>query len=158
VLSAGAILTAGNAVVLSQLLQRANSVVSWLVVVCTVGLLVNVALIVLALVSATGVLVSLRPSREMFPDPNLPIGLAFNASDTIRYAGDFDKFHETMRTRNASEILESAYVDLWIIIRQHRHRYARLRTSVRALRYAALVFLTVLTTLVIANMVASTGI
>jgi hypothetical protein len=154
VLSAGAILTARNAVVLSQLLQQTISLVSWLVVVCAAGLLVNVGLIVLALVSATGVLVSLRPSREMFPDPDLPIGLAFNASDTIQYAGEFSKFHETMRTRKTSDMLEAAHMELWIIIRQHRHRYARLRTSVRALRHAATVFLTVLTTLVIANMIA----
>lgn len=153
VLSAGALLTAGNAVILSQLLQQTTSLAPWVVVVCTAGLLVNVALIVLALVSATGVLISLQPSRELFPDPDLPISLAFNASDTIKHAGEFSTFHETMRTQHPSELLRSAHVELWIIIKQHRHRYARLRTSVRALRHAANVFLTVLTTLVIANMI-----
>jgi hypothetical protein len=33
---------------------------------------------------------------------------------------------------------QSAEVELWVCVQQHRYRYSRLRTAVRLLRYAAL--------------------
>jgi hypothetical protein len=151
VLSAGAILTAGNAVILSQLLQNA-ALVLWLVALCTAGLLASAGLIVLAIVRATGVLVSLRLTREMFPDPDPPIGLVFNATDTVRHAPLFEQFDQAVRAQDLNAILGAAHVELWIIIRQHRHRYGKLRGSVKALRLSATIFLSVLAVLVIANL------
>ncbi|MFD8495904.1 hypothetical protein [Amycolatopsis sp. NPDC059657] len=153
VLSAGAILTAGNAVILSQLLQQTLPANVWLVTICTVGLTISAALIVLAIIRATGVLVSLRLTREMFPESDLPTGLVFNATDTVRHAPEFRRFYQVVGEQNLPDVLLSAHVELWIIIRQHRHRYAKLRDSVRALRYAAMIFLVVLTVLVITNLI-----
>jgi hypothetical protein len=153
VLSAGAILSAGNAVILSQLLQQSASSRLWLIAVCTFGLTASAALIVLSVIRATGVLVSLRLTRDMFPDPDLPPGLVFNATDTVRHAPTFRQFQDAVWSQDLAHILEAANVELWIIIRQHRHRYARLRSAVRALRFAATAFLAVLTVLVISNLI-----
>jgi hypothetical protein len=155
VLSAGAILTAGNAVILSQLLQRATDLHQWLLVLCTLGLVASASLIVLAIVRATGVLVSLQSYRTMFPDPKLPSSLVFNAPDTMRLSSTFTEFEEAVAAQEPPDILRAAHVELWIIIRQHRYRYAQLRSAVRALRYSATIFLAVLTMLVIANLIVS---
>lgn len=155
VLSAGAILTAGNAVILSQLLQRTTAFHQWLLVMCTLGLVASASLIVHAIIRATGVLVSLRSSREIFPDSTLPSGLVFNAPDTMRLTSSFAAFERAAAAQTLPDILRAANVELWIIIRQHRHRYARLRSAVRALRYSATIFLAVLTMLVIANLITS---
>jgi hypothetical protein len=152
VLSAGAILSAGNAVILSLLLQQEGGHLR-LVAVCSVGLTASAALVVLAIIRATGVLVSLRPARDLFPDPDLPVGLAFNATDTVRHAPTFRRFCESLGSQGLADILEAAHVELWICVRQHRYRYARLRGAVSALRHAATIFLAVLTVLVVSNLI-----
>jgi hypothetical protein len=50
-----------------------------------------------------------------------------------------------------AETLERGLAELWIIILQHRYRYEKLRSAVRALRRAALLFLGVLIILIVTN-------
>ena len=152
VLSAGAILSAGNAVILSQLLQQSASSRLWLIAVCTFGLTASAALIVLSVIRATGVLVSLRLTRDMFPDPDLPPGLVFDHRHCAARP-HLSTVQDAVWSQDLAHILEAANAELWIIIRQHRRRYARLRSAVRALRFAATVFLAVLTVLVISNLI-----
>jgi len=153
VLSAGTILSAGNAVVLSQLLSSSGDIRGWLLAAFSTGIVASASLIVLAVIRATGVLVSLRLARRMFPADDLPAGLVFNATDTVHHLKSFTEFRALMESQDYAQILEAAQVELWIVVRQHRHRYSKLRGAVRALRRAALAFLMVLIALVIVNLV-----
>jgi hypothetical protein len=146
VLSAGAILSAGNALVLSQVLgggfDRFNR---WVVVVFTLVALVSAATVLLALVRAGDVLVTRRGSRRLFDDGTLPVSLIFNGTDTVERLVTFDAFRSALGRQSAPDALAAAEVELWIGIRQHRHRYGQLRSAVRLLRCAAAAFLLLLT-------------
>jgi hypothetical protein len=141
VLSAGAILSAGNAVVLAQLLGNAERPSDWMLILLSVGIAGSVSLIVLAVIRATEVLVSLRLTRDLFSDKDFPPGIFFNASDTVRHIGSYSELRSSMKASTNADILDWALVELWIVVRQHRYRYSKLRAAVRALRRAAIVFL-----------------
>lgn len=89
----------------------------------------------------------------MFPENDLPAGLLFNPSDTVRHMKNFTDLRENVRVSGYQEILDFALVELWIVVRHHRYRYSKLRAAVRALRRAAVIFLGVLTLLVTENLI-----
>ncbi|MGQ4482077.1 hypothetical protein [Streptomyces sp. SAS_276] len=154
VLSAGAILSAGNAVVLARLIDgpdpRINSALALLF---GVGLLTSTGLVVLSLIFATGVLVTPKASRETFSDgPDLPLAVPFNPSDTVRELKTYTEFRSAINDQGYAAMVEAAQVELWIGIRQHRLRYVRLRSATRVLRWAALAFLMSLAGFVIATL------
>jgi hypothetical protein len=156
VLSAGAILSAGNAVVLSQLLgNSATQVSSWLLAIFTVAAMASAFLIVLSLIRASNVLVTPRDSRRMFSASGaLPKSLVFNGTDTVEHVASFDEFRTVVEMQGGQAILEAAEVELWVGIQQHRHRYIRLRGAVRLLRHAAVTFMAILATAMIVNLVS----
>lgn len=143
VLSAGAILSAGNAVVLVRLIDgpdpRINSALALLF---GTGLLTSTGLVVLSLIFATGVLITPKDSREIFGDgPDLPLAVPFNPSDTVRELKTYTDFSSAINNQDYAAMVEAAQVELWNGIRQHRLRYLRLRSATRVLRWAALTFL-----------------
>ncbi|WP_280893413.1 MULTISPECIES: hypothetical protein [unclassified Streptomyces] len=152
VLSAGAILSAGNAVVLARLIDSPDSGLSSATTLAFgLGLLLSVGLVVLSLTLATGVLVTPKPSRDTFMDArNLPAALVFNPTDTVRELESYEDFRSSVESQSYQAILAAAQIELWIGIRQHRHRYLRLRAATRVLRWAAVVFVVSLTGFVIA--------
>jgi hypothetical protein len=155
VLSASAILSAGVAVVLSQLLSNSAELKGWPLTVFSAGTAATALLLVLSLVLAMDALISLRRSSQMFPDPARPpgAGLIFDAADTVEGLKSLADLSNAVKTEVYGQTLDRALAELWILIRQHRHRYGRLRGAVRALRYAAILFLAVLIGLVIMNAV-----
>lgn len=151
VLSAGAILSAGNAVVLARLIDGPDSGLAiTTTLVFGLGLLLSIGLVVLSLILATGVLVTPKPSRDTFADAReLPVALVFNPTDTVRELKTYDDFRSSVEGQSYQAILAAAQIELWIGIRQHRHRYLRLRAATRVLRWAAVVFVVSLTGFVI---------
>jgi hypothetical protein len=145
VLSASAILSAGNAVVLAQVLGGEPERFSrWVVLVFAVGVLAGVALVVRALLQAARVLVTPRPSGEMFSDDGqLPPALLFNGTYTAKAGSTYEEFRSAVAAQSEADRIEAAQVELYVCIRQHRHRYVRLRGAVRSLAWAAGVFLLV---------------
>jgi hypothetical protein len=143
VLSAAAILLAGNALILSRLLAGSNATLSApLAVVFGTGMLASVALVIVSLIRASGVLVTIRASRDTFARAQgLPSALLFNDTDTVSQLATFDDFRAAVDTQDYEAILEAAKVELWIGLLQHRHRYLHLRGAVQALRWAAIAFL-----------------
>jgi hypothetical protein len=155
VLSAGAILSAGVAVALSQLLSNSAELKGWPLTVFSVGAAATALLLVLSLILAMDALISLRRSIQLLPDPTRPrgAGLIFDGADTIDGLKSFADFSNALKTEVHEQTLDRALAELWTLIRQHRHRYRRLRGAVRALRYAAILFLAVLIGLIITNAV-----
>jgi len=143
VLSAAALLLAGNALLLSRLLAGPNARLNGpLAAVFGAGMLASVALVIISLVYASGVLATIRSSRETFGGAQrLPPALLFNDTDTMSQLATFDDFRAAVDTQDYAAILEAAKVELWIGLLQHRHRYLRLRGAIRALRWAAIAFL-----------------
>ncbi|WP_328499657.1 hypothetical protein OG828_48975 [Streptomyces sp. NBC_00457] len=143
VLSAGAILSAGNAVVLVRLIDGTDPPLDTTVALLFgAGLLTSIGLVVLSLIFATGVLVTPKASRETFTDGHdLPLALTFNPSDTVRELKTYAAFRTAVADQGYAAMLEAAQVELWIGIRQHRLRYVRLRSAARVLRWAAVAFL-----------------
>jgi len=156
VLSAGAILSAGNAVVLSQVLNGSfDRYNRWLVLLFSAGVLVGAGLVILSIVRAANVLVTLRPSHDLFGDDRgLPPALLYNGSYTVTVAHTFEAFRTEVAAQTDAERVEAAQVELYVDIRQHRHRYAQLRAAVRSLRWAATVFLVLLGVGVVMKLVA----
>lgn len=141
VLSAATILSAGNAVILSRQLRLPADLPRLLAVAVTIALISSTALVVCAIIFATRVLVSLKSSRAIFPSANLPSGFLFNATDTVKLAPNFGDFEKAAHGQTWDDILRASYVELWTVIRQHRHRYSMLRRAIRFLRAAAVIFL-----------------
>ncbi|WP_406356304.1 hypothetical protein [Streptomyces sp. NBC_00658] len=142
VLSAGAILSAANAVVLARLIDSPDvRIGTELALILGSGLLISIGLVVLSLILATGVLVTPKPSRDTFRDArDLPPALVFNPTDTLRELKTYDDFRSNVERQPYRAILAAAQLELWIGIRQHRHRYLRLRAATRVLRWAAMAF------------------
>lgn len=155
VLSAGALLSAGNAVVLTQLIGDVGRHAGvWSIAAFSIGLTVSACLVVVALAGASGVLVTLKDSRTLFAQETpLPDALLFNGPDTVRLLSSFDAFYSASLAQTEEQALEAAHVELWIVIQQHRHRYSKLRSSVRTLRLAAIAFLLVFVGLIIDNLI-----
>jgi hypothetical protein len=143
VLSAAAILLAGNALILSRLLAGPDARLTRpLAAVFGAGMLASVALVIISLIHASGVLATIRTSRETFGGAQrLPPALLFNDTDTMSQLATFDDFRAAVDTQDYEAILEAAKVELWIGLLQHRYRYLRLRGAIRALRWAAIAFL-----------------
>ncbi|MDG4789039.1 hypothetical protein O7626_24435 [Micromonospora sp. WMMD1102] len=155
VLSASAILSAGNAVVLAQLLggSAADRLGPVPLVLFTLASLVSAGLVVLSLLRAASVLVTIRPSRAILGSgAELPEALVFNGTDTVRRLHSFAEFQAALAGQRDPEIRQAAQVELWIGIQQHRQRYVRLREAVRLLRYAAVAFLFILAGAMIGNL------
>ncbi|MFD9697983.1 hypothetical protein [Lentzea sp. NPDC059081] len=146
VMSAGALLSAGNAVVLTHLLSvPAGRFSAWLLICFTIGLAGSACLVVMSLIRAAGVLVTIKDSRTMFASQQqLPPSFLFNGPYTVEHFGAFEDFWSHSRAQNLDDILQAAHVELWLVIKQHRHRYQKLREAVRRLRWAAIAFLVVL--------------
>jgi hypothetical protein len=153
VLSAGAILSAGNAVLLGQVLGSSAAWLdrwAWLLAI-TVATMATALLVVASVITAAGVLLTGRRSRDVFTAVrDIPVGLIFNGSDTIKNVKDFAGFRAATH-QSAQEMADAAEVDLWVCIHQHRHRYGRLRLAVRLLRWAAVAFLLILLIVLTAN-------
>ena len=156
VLSAAAILLAGIALILSRLLAGPDARLSApLAGVFGSVLLASLTLVIISLIRASGVLVTVRASRETFAGAQrLPSALLFNDTDTVSQLATFDDFRAAVDTQDYEAILEAAKVELWIGLLQHRHRYLRLRQAVRALRWAAIAFLVSAVGIVIAVLVS----
>jgi hypothetical protein len=144
VLNAGAILSAGNAVMLSVLFANPRLVSGPLVLGYSAGVAVSIFFIVMAMMLANGVLVSLRVTRHLLRADQLPLGLLFNATDTAARFKTFPEFQMHIASESYLQILHNAEVELWVGMRTYRYRYARLRSAIRALRVAAMIFLVLL--------------
>ena len=146
VLSAGALLSAANAVVIVQLLRVDLDRPSPLALAsCVLVGLVSFVLIVLAVIRASGVLVTGRDTRRTFAHLGaLPLGLIFNGTDTVAHVRSFEEFSAVFSRQTEADILKAAQVELWVCIQQHRRRYLNLRSSVRILQYASVSLLVLL--------------
>jgi hypothetical protein len=157
VLSAGAILSAGNAVVLSPILTGfAIPVPSWVVAGLSLVVMVSTALVILSLFHASNVLVTRQSSRQAFGSgQDLPISPLFNGTDTVEHFPTFADFSNLVRAQTKHDLLAAAEVELWIVVQQHRRRYVELRRAVRDLRYAAVTFLLILVGIILTNLFVS---
>ncbi|MEV8511786.1 hypothetical protein [Dactylosporangium sp. NPDC051484] len=151
ILSAAAILSAANAVILSQVLTGPIHDRQWLFATFGVALLASTALVVLSLIRSASVLVTSRDSRALFGvGDEVPPGLIFNGTDTVQRLRSFAEFANTVESQQEADIYRAAQVELWIGIKQHRYRYVRLRSAGRLLRWAAVTVLLVLGSVVVA--------
>lgn len=150
ILSATAILSAGCVVELTLVLGKTTLSLRGLertLLIAGVGL--TITLVVVGLVHATTLLATSKQTRRMLAGgQDLPIGLIFNGTDTIREISSFRDFTAVVETQGHQQILRAAEVELWITIHQHRWRYVRLRVATRLLRLSALAFLVMLLTIV----------
>lgn len=156
VLGSGAILSTGDAVVMSRLLATGGSVIGgWPRWVLGGGLTLSAVLVVMVLLRASGVLVALRGSRRLFPeDSDLPQAFLYNGRDTLDRADTFPKFRTAIQADDYVSMVEAVQVELWIVIKQHRRRYVRLRSAVLLLGIAAIVFLISFVGVAIASILA----
>lgn len=140
VLSASALLSAANAVIIAQLLgARFTSVPGAVLVLCALPSFGGFVLVVLGVLRATGVLVTARNSRALLTGPAAPPpGPIFNGGDTLTLFATYAEFSTAVDSQDELSIIEAAKAELWIVIHQHRYRYAELRSAVRFLRLAAL--------------------
>ena len=153
VLSACALLSAGNAVILSQVLSSSAEVKGWPLAAISAGITLSASLIVLSIIQSTAVLISLRPTMQMFPEDDLPAGILFHASDTIRHVKSFLQFRTVIESEHHSQLLEQAEVELWLNMQHYTYRCRKLRKAIVAFRGAALMFLCVLIASIIAYLV-----
>ena len=155
ILSATAILSAGNALVFSQLFSdsRTSPMPRWLVAAFSAAVLGCAVMIVLSLIYASRVLVTSRDSRSLFAfNEEIPDGLLFNGTDTVRRIGRFTDFQEALGSYRDEDMLTAAQVELWFTIHQHRHRYAQLRLATRQLCRSAIMFIVVLAGAILARL------
>ena len=153
VLSACAILSAGNAVILSQLLSSSADVKGWILVALSIGIAASASLIVLTVILSTSALISRRPSRKMFHEDDLAPSILFHASDTVRHIKSFSQFQAAIDQVHHTQVLEQAEVELYLAVRHYMYRYGKLRGAILGFRGAAVIFLCILIASVFVNLV-----
>lgn len=153
VLSACAILSAGDAVILSQLLGSPADVKGWVLAVLSAGIAASAALVVVTVILSTSALISVRSSSKRFPDDDRPVGLLFHAAHTVRRIHSFPQFRAFIEAEHYGQVLEQAEVELWLAMQHYMYRYGKLRGAVIAFRGAAVTFVCVLTASVAVNLV-----
>jgi hypothetical protein len=149
VLSAAALLSAGDAVLLTEVLDRPAQANDGVVTLLALTLLASAICVVFSAVRSTSALIGLKRFGDLFPEETLPTSLVFSASDTAKTVKSFDQFSQLVKNQPASDVWMSACTELWITIRQHRFRYGKLRDAVRFLRFGAWTFLLALAGIVV---------
>jgi hypothetical protein len=139
VLSAAALLSAGNAVALAQVLSSSRAGLRWLEIGGGIIGCANLAILVGCVVVSSGVLISTRKTGALYAGDSMPNSLFYNDSDTLREFSEFQMFRDALLTSESE--YDYAASELWRNMRQHRRRYAMLRRAVRLMRIAAFGFL-----------------
>jgi hypothetical protein len=154
-LSAGALLSAANAVIITQLLgSRYERMAAGVLVIFGAATLLDTVLVVLALIQAAGVLTTSRESRETFAHLGpVPVSLVFNGSHTVRELRSFEEFSAAVDAQSPTDAVQAAKGELWVGIHQYRVRYEHLRRAVRLLRWAAVLLPMVLVGLVVISLI-----
>ncbi|GAA1719162.1 hypothetical protein GCM10009745_80140 [Kribbella yunnanensis] len=140
ILSASALLSAANALIITQILgDGSRRVPIGLTALCAGVAFGGTVLVLLAVLRAAAVLVTRQGSRDLFTAGSaVPPALVFNGTDTIRRLHSVDEFTAAISTQTMEEAVTAAEIELWFCINQHRARYEKLRSAARALRPAAI--------------------
>jgi hypothetical protein len=145
VLSAAALLLAGNAVAFAQLGDPRLAGHPVVLITLALSLLMSTTLVVVSMAQAAASLITLRESRDLYARDGLPLGLLFNGGETLRRCPNYASFVEQVEAQSTEDILQSGRSALWIGINQYRRRYRRLRQAARSLYWGAGAFVVVLT-------------
>jgi hypothetical protein len=120
-----------------------------LITFVVVLLLAVVLLIVACVWNAVRALVTLRGSRGLYGD--FPFRGLYNQTDIVTRCGSYDAFEQLLASYTYEVDFASAKADLWVGVSSHYLRYQRLRSAIRLLSAATLVFMVASTATLIAS-------
>ena len=69
-----------------------------------------------------------------------PLSLFYQHSDTIKAASTYAEFSADFRDQTSDSEVESAVVNLWLVLHMHAYRYQFLRSAINELQIAILAF------------------
>ena len=103
------------------------------------GMLIALVFAVLSVRSASRALLSSRSWRTLFgAEP--PPSLFYQHTDTIRAAPEYTQFSAAFKGQSVRSELDSAVVNLWVVLQTHAYRYRFLRVATNELQIATLAF------------------
>jgi hypothetical protein len=139
VVSADAVLIAGASFLFTWFSQRQVYGGRLSTTLVGAGMLTALVFSVLSIRRASQALLSNRTRRVLFnADP--PSSLFYQHDDTIRAIPDYAEFSVAFKKQTLDAEVESAVVNLWLVLRTHAYRYRFLRAATNELQIAALAF------------------
>lgn len=77
-------------------------------------------------------------AQALQADP--PLSFVYQHSDTIKAAPSYADFELKFKEQSSDSELESAVVNLWLVLRMHAYRYKILRSAINELQIAVFAF------------------
>lgn len=128
VLSADAVLIAGVSFLFSWFSGRTVYGGKSSIVLVGGGMLVALISALLSMRRASQALLSSKPWRVLF-NVEPPRSLFYQHSDTVKAVPTYAEFRAAFEGQTASSELESAMVNLWLVLHTHAYRYGFLRVA-----------------------------
>lgn len=133
VLSADAILLAGQSFLIDNILDHDIKLDSSLVIILSSAIIVSMILTVLSLLYSTvGIANVFKTSRQMMSSKS-PDRYLFHPSDVLRNVDNFEDFYNQYSAANTEEIEKAVWSEIWSLISMHHMRYQRLRKAIKFL-------------------------
>ena len=139
VVSADAVLIAGVSFLFSWTSGRGVFGGAVSLVSLGVGMLLVLIFALLSVRGASRALLSNKSWRRLF-NTEPPLSLFYQHSDTIKAVPTYAEFSSAFKEQTTDSELESAVVNLWLILHTHAYRYRFLRTATNELQIATLTF------------------
>jgi hypothetical protein len=139
VVSADAVLIAGISFLFSWTAGRGVYGGAISLVPVGVGMLLALIFALLSVRGASRALLSNKSWRRLF-NVESPLSLFNQHSDTIKAASTYAEFSTAFREQTIDSEVESAVVNLWLVLQTHAYRYQFLRAATKQLQIAILTF------------------
>jgi hypothetical protein len=139
VVSADAVLIAGVSFLFSWTAGRGVYGGTVSLVPVGVGMLLALIFALLSVRGASRAFLSNKSWRRLF-SAEPPLSLFYQHSDTIKAASTYAEFSSAFREQTPDSEVESAVVNLWLVLQTHAYRYRFLRTATNQLQIAILAF------------------
>lgn len=134
VLSANALLFAGTIFLIDKGLTKPKPLIFQILLI----ILIIASFLLIAgsiFFSMSALILSWRTSREMWE--HIPKRIFFQARDTIdKFGENFEHFKNYFNDIGDAEIINYGLAELWTCIKQHFHRYQKLRKAIRLLYFS----------------------
>ncbi len=131
VLSADALLLAGETFLANSILDEMFNIPIWLRIVIIFLIIISMTLLILSLYFSTiGIANVFKSSRDSIAK-DTPNRLLFHPSDVVTTSEDFESFIQKYTNLNQEEINRALWSELWSLVNMHHKRYQQLRKSIK---------------------------
>jgi hypothetical protein len=149
VLSADAILLAGETILLENILNKKLTISHELLIILGLLIIVSMLLLILSLFYSTiGIANVFKSSRRSFAKAT-PNRLLFHPSDVVGASKNFEEFYSKFSNITQNEVNLALWSEIWSLVFMHNQRYQRLKRAISFLVFSLPIYMIVIVLILI---------